>query len=81
VVKVWVVRVAPVAITGRVTTVAIEAGAVLTKLVPSDTRKFPDVPAVAGYVAVDHVGAAAPADRNICPDDPAADTPNAEAVE
>jgi hypothetical protein len=39
------------------------------------------LPAVAGYVAVDHVGAPAPADCKICPIDPAAEIANVEAPE
>jgi hypothetical protein len=48
-------------------------GAELTKFVPFDVMTFPEVPAVAGYVAVEYVGSAlAPPDCKTCPADPAA---------
>jgi hypothetical protein len=43
--------------------------------------KLPDVPAVAGYVAVVQIGVLAPADCNNWPDDPAADIAIADAFE
>src|SRR3989338_7761515 len=42
------------------------------KFVPSERRSWPAVPAVAGYVAVDHAGAPAPPERSTCPLLPAA---------
>ena len=53
--------------------IRVTAGALLVILVPSDVKTFPLVPAVAGYVAVDHPGSAdTPPERNICPAVPAA---------
>ena len=41
-----------------------------TKFVPSDTNTFPAVPAVAGIVAVDQDGKAAPPLLKNCPEVP-----------